>query len=130
MPNVWVSNAELIDKWTILEIKRIKLDSEHQKVHIAIEQGLLLAEVEKLKMSFDIDSLERKLFEVNLHIWDLMDSIYRIKSPDLAYASLSMEITLYNQKRAILKRELDELTSSTTFEEKSFFEKEAELLQE
>ena len=128
MPEVWVSNGEFIDKWTILEIKSEMINAKLQNSKIKIELDLLSPHFKEVTSKFDIETLISQLSSTNLEIWRLMDLIYAIKDPTQEYAKLSMKITYLNQKRAFIKREIDLITGSITNEEKSYFSDSSQLL--
>jgi hypothetical protein len=56
-------------------------------------------------------------------IWHLMESLYAITQPQNSqYVELTLEITKLNQKRAFIKKKIDQLSDSTLTEAKSYFE--------
>ena len=130
MPEVWVSNGEFADKWTILEIKLGMFTSETQKANVQVELGLLTEAYQILSSNPRLIDLIAQLKSTNLEIWNLMDSIYNMKEPTERYAKLSLEITFQNQKRAFIKREIDKESGSETSEEKSYFTNVAQLVDE
>ena len=123
MPFVEVSNGELADKWTIIEIKTALLLNPDQLKNLSIEASGLEPMIMELKANSSVRLLIAQLKETNLVIWKLMEKLYELHADiDSTYLWLSIEITEYNQKRAFLKKEIDALSQSSFSEAKSFFE--------
>lgn len=123
MPFVEVSNGELADKWTIIEIKTALLVNPDQLKNLSIEASGLEPMIMELKANSSVRLLIAQLKETNLVIWKLMEKLYELHADiDSTYLWLSIEITEYNQKRAFLKKEIDALSQSSFSEAKSFFE--------
>jgi ABC-type phosphate transport system auxiliary subunit len=123
MPKVYISNGELIDKWTILLIKLEKLKDEKQVLNVSTEIELIRENVNLLEQTFFVSKEIMDLRQTNLIIWDLMDELYKIKSPNLEYGSLCFEVIKLNQRRSFIKREIDQKTKEDFNEEKSYFSK-------
>ena len=121
MPNVYISNGELIDKWTILEIKLEKLTGQNQILNVKKEIDLIGIDVQRIQRSFSIDEEIFRLKQTNLLIWCLMDELYKMRSPDLNYGKICFEVIRENQRRSFVKREIDLLTKEEFNEEKSYF---------
>jgi|688.fasta_scaffold611572_2 hypothetical protein len=122
MPFIEVSVGELLDKWSILEIKLEKLKKEKQQANI-IKEMSALAEICKVYLGeTEINALYSEMYKVNLEIWIGMDQLYEIKSEEVnRFVELTNFITEMNKKRAYLKKEIDVLASSQFSEEKSYF---------
>ena len=123
MPIIEVSNGELADKWSINQIKSSLLRDSTQLHILQLEYLSLAPEVEKLFQIKHVKSEVMILKETNLMIWHLMESLYAImQSQDSLYIELTIEITELNQKRAFIKKKIDQLSNSTLTEAKSYFE--------
>jgi hypothetical protein len=126
MPLVEISNGELADKWTIIQIKTGLLVNPDQLKNLSIEASRLEPLVNELSANAEVQSLISRLKDTNLVIWNLMEKLYELHSDlNASYLSLTIEITEYNQKRAFLKKEIDTLSKSSFTEAKSFFENAA-----
>jgi len=121
MPKVYISNGELIDKWTILLIKVEKLTDGKQVLNVNTEIELIREDVHLIEQTFLISKEILDLKQTNLMIWDLMDELYKIKSPNLDYAKICFEVIKLNQRRSFIKREIDQKTKENFNEEKSYF---------
>ena len=121
MPLIEVSFGELVDKYTILQIKYEHLSLESQKTMVYTELSSLKPDVDKCLQNENLVRIASELKDVNLKIWFLMDELYSLDTPSAEYAQLTWDITIQNQKRAFLKKTIDSELSSRFSEEKSFF---------
>ena len=121
MPQVEVSHGELVDKWTILEIKNEQLVDTEQLKNIQREMNAMSPAIQEFIGS--IPQLHKDLFETNLVIWNLMNELYKKDdSHGSQYVTLTIEITKFNQKRSFIKKEIDLFCKSDFSEAKSYFE--------
>jgi hypothetical protein len=122
MPLVEVSVGELLDKWSILEIKSKRLKKPKQQQNIQSEMGKL---AQTCKIYLDdpaIGNLYEELFSANLSIWLGMDEYYALDSAAKSeFIDLTIRITELNKVRAYLKKEIDNKFESEFSEEKSYF---------
>ena len=116
-----VSNGEIIDKLTIIEIKleRIKDKSKQENLKKEYE--------ELIKISSSIistsDPLYKALYEVNCELWDIEDHIRDLeRNKDFGedFISTARAVYVKNDKRSELKREINIKTLSGLIEEKSY----------
>lgn len=128
MPLVEVSMGEFVDRWSILHVKSRKLTQVSQLRNIEAELAQVESEINTLKKNSDLLMLVDSLLNCNLEIWDAMDTLYQIHTPNLEYAKLSLEITRLNQQRAFLKKKIDSVVGYKFSEEKSFFEDQTQLV--
>lgn len=124
MPKVEISFGELMDRVSILEIKLEMLFTEDQKKTVALELFTLREQASEILAVASLRKVVDELKEVNLFIWKLMDQLYDLHEPSAEYADLTWDITIHNQRRAFLKKEIDATLGSRFSEEKSFFSKE------
>jgi hypothetical protein len=116
-----VSNGEIIDKLTILQIKLERIKDKAKLVNIKKEYD------EVIKISSSIisteDPLYTGLYEVNCELWDIEDHIRdleRKKEFGEEFISTARAVYIKNDKRSLLKREINIKTSSGLTEEKSY----------
>ena len=116
-----VSLGELIDKITILEIKGIHMTGIKLK-NIDKELKLLKNIIQDKNLEIDID-LINNLKEVNNNIWEIEDNI-RIKESnqefDKEFIELARSVYKENDKRASIKKEINQKYNSELVEEKSY----------
>ena len=119
--NVPISIGELIDKISILEIKKDKLKNIKLK-NILKELSFLRAVLEKNSI-FVPDEIFLQLKSINLTLWNIEDKI-RIKEKnkefDNEFIELARSVYLNNDRRSEKKKELNLMFKSEIIEEKSY----------
>ena len=121
--NAPISIGELVDKITILEIKKNKLQQSKLK-NVLKELSFLRKLMEKHKIEITED-LFTQLQEINLTLWNIEDQI-RIKEKnkefDNAFIELARSVYFNNDKRAEIKKSINLLSNSEITEEKLYSE--------
>jgi len=119
--NAPISIGELVDKITILEIKKIKL-KQSKLENVLRELSLLRKLMEKHKIEITND-LFTQLKEINLKLWNIEDQI-RIKEKnkefDNTFIELARSVYFSNDKRAEIKKRINRLSNSEIIEEKFY----------
>ncbi len=119
--HVPISIGELIDKITILEIKKDKLKNLKLK-NILKELSFLRAVLEKNSILIP-DEIYFQLKTINYKLWDIEDKI-RIKEKnkefDNEFIELARSVYLNNDRRSETKKELNIIFNSEIIEEKSY----------
>jgi hypothetical protein len=123
-PRISVSHGELIDKITILRIKRERIRDQGKLTNIHRELDALESIWSACASSSTaLDELVAQLKAVNEALWDIEDEL-RIKEArrefDAEFIELARNVYFTNDKRAALKREINELLRSTLVEEKEY----------
>ncbi len=116
-----VSNGEIIDKLTIIQIKLERITDKAKLENLKKEYD------ELIKVSASIistnDQLYKSLYEVNCELWDIEDHIRdleRSKDFNDDFIATARAVYFKNDKRSELKREINIKTSSGLIEEKSY----------
>ena len=120
--------GELIDKLTILEIKRTKIKDKNKKKLILNELNHLKKEFAGIKdkdknLYIKISVLMDKLSVVNKKLWEIEDSIRRHESKkDFGdeFIQLARQVYLNNDKRFNLKNKIDTMYNSEIQEVKEY----------
>ena len=116
-----ISIGELIDKITILEIKQINMTGIKLK-NINKEMKLLKNILQDKNLEINID-LIKNLKKVNKKLWEIEDNI-RIKESnqefDEEFIKLARSVYIENDKRASIKKEINQKYNSDLVEEKSY----------
>ena len=116
-----VSLGELIDKITILEIKQIHMTGIKLK-NVDKELKMLKNIIQVKNIEIDID-LINELKKVNSNLWEIEDNI-RIKESnqefDKEFIELARSVYKENDKRATIKKEINQKFHSDLIEEKSY----------
>ena len=124
MPTIAVSWGELIDKITILEIKEQRLTSPVAVANVRNELAALARVFAELKpVPAGLDALKRDLKAINDALWDI-ENRTRAKEAakvfDQEFIELTRSVYLNNDKRAGIKRQINELLNSGLVEEKQY----------
>lgn len=116
-----ISIGELIDKITILEIKQIYMTGIKLK-NINKEMKLLKDILQDKNLEVNID-LIKNLKKINKKLWEIEDNI-RIKESnqefDEEFIKLARSVYIENDKRASIKKEINQKYNSDLVEEKSY----------
>ena len=113
-----VSNGEIVDKLTILELKRQNAQTQEQARHIEEELNYLQPIVESMDIPMDILT---QLREVNKKLWEVEDMLreYERKSNfNGQFITFARAVYQTNNARFRLKSKINELTKSLFVEEK------------
>lgn len=115
-----ISPGELIDRITILEIKQKAITDETKLKNVNYELSTLLqVDLRGGNKADELKKLHTKLREVNQNIWDSENDVREFWNDDAKFAAAARNSHFYNDERAKLKREINELLGSKIIEEKS-----------
>jgi hypothetical protein len=121
-----VGVGELIDKITILKIKAEHMTDAAKLKNVKHELDVLRrARAEHLVPSTDLDRLEDALRQVNEDLWVIEDDIRACEAArDFGpkFIELARSVYIQNDKRAEIKKSINELCGSSIVEEKSYTE--------
>ena len=121
---VEVSVGELLDKLSILEIKKEKIKDKDKLKFINDEYKILKSEFDKNVKSDDrLDKLFDALKEINSRLWVIEDDKRLCeKNSDFGekFVKLSRDVHLLNDNRAKLKLEINNYTGSKIKEIKEY----------
>lgn len=116
-----VSNGEIVDKLTILKIKKDNITDNEKLINISKEYDYLYQIVfNDLKIAEDDYN---ELMIVNKKLWDVEDKIRdkeRNQEFDSQFIELSRSVYITNDKRSEIKKSINLKTKSTFVEEKSY----------
>jgi hypothetical protein len=123
-PTIQVSWGELIDKITILEIKKKRLKSQESVTNVQNELAELMSIVHyTLTKRQDLVDLKQQLKSVNENLWEIEDKIRAkeaAKSFDQEFIELARSVYMNNDERGDLKRRINVLLGSKFGEEKQY----------
>jgi len=118
-----VSNGEIIDKLTILQIKlemisdKIKIDNIKKEYDSLVPAAKAIIDLE--------NKLVKDLKDINLELWKIEDEIREMEnSSDFGTKFIELARSVYkkNDIRARVKKEINNFTGSELTEEKSYKE--------
>jgi uncharacterized protein DUF6165 len=118
-----ISVGELIDKITILRIKADKIRDGAARRNVGHELERLVQIRAGLELDADLGEWEGQLLEVNLRLWKVEDDLRdleRLGDFGARFVELARSVYTLNDRRAALKRRINEVTSSGIVDEKSY----------
>jgi hypothetical protein len=125
MIKIPVSVGELIDKLSILHIKKIKI-SNPEKLEFITKEFELLHNMSSYYLNDEnISKYYHNLVEINLKLWEVEDEIRiieNIKLFDSKFVQLARQVYLINDERFSVKNMINELTDSEIREQKEYVE--------
>ena len=120
-----ISAGELIDKITILEIKKIKI-TDTEKLKEVDKELISLNNTMKnfMKDESAIVNLKEKLKGINLKLWDIEDGKRNAEKNNefgKEFIELARNVYKFNDERAKIKSEINLILNSNIREVKSHF---------
>lgn len=116
-----VSNGEIIDKLTIIEIKLERISDPAKQVNLKKEYDVLMSASKSIIGKSD--PLYKQLYDVNCELWEIEDRIRdleRNKDFGSEFISTARAVYIKNDRRSEIKREINLKTDSGLIEEKSY----------
>jgi Flp pilus assembly protein TadD len=120
---VEVAPGELLDKITILQIKSERITDPAKLRNVHAELRALAGPRESLGQSAALAELTAQLKAVNERLWDIEDEIRlceRARDFGPRFIELARSVYVTNDRRAAVKRAINELLNSHLVEEKSY----------
>lgn len=124
-PSVPVSWGELIDKITILEIKREQISDPGARAHVENEWTQLCAIAAPALQVGAVKPLVQALQTVNRALWQIEDDIRHLDAQGefgAGFIALAQSVYRRNDERARLKRQINDALGSELVEQKSYAE--------
>jgi len=119
-----VSAGELIDKISILKIKKNKIKNKSKLKNINHELSLLKKIYQNnFKKNKKIIIFEKKLILINKKLWEIEDKIRLHESKknfNKDFIKLARAVYFTNDQRSDIKKKINKLTGSLIIEEKSY----------
>ena len=119
-----VAPGELIDKLTILEIKRERIQDPAKLANVEVERAALQSACDAaIPASPALLALRAQLRGVNARLWDIEDEIRdceREQDFGPKFVALARAVYRTNDQRSEIKREINLLLGSSLIEEKSY----------
>ena len=121
---VEVSVGELLDKISILEIKKEKIKNAEKLEYILNELSILKDELKNnIKSNAKLDQLYQSLKIINARLWVIEDDKRKCekeKNFTENFIKLSRDVHILNDDRAKIKLKINELTGSKIKEIKEY----------
>ena len=119
-----VSIGELLDKISILEIKKEKIKDPDKQKFINEEYSVLKNQLDKnIKTSEKLNELFQSLKKINEKLWVIEDEkrlCEKEKEFDEKFIKLSRDVHFFNDDRAKIKLEINNITGSKIKEIKEY----------
>lgn len=119
-----ISAGELVDKITILRVKAARIGDPAKEANVRKELGMLEAlAAEALPQTPEIERLTGELGEINGALWDIEDGkrdCERRQEFGEKFVALARSVYVENDRRAAIKRAINEAAGSDIVEEKSY----------
>lgn len=118
------SPGELIDKITILEIKRDRIQDVEKRENVLFELNQLNQSIaDQLENYESILDLKAELKQINEMLWDIEDDIRDCERQQHfgdRFIELARSVYITNDKRAEVKKNINIQLGSSIIEEKSY----------
>lgn len=117
------SPGELIDKITILRLKRAHIDDAAKLANVEFEAARLDEIATALPKSGALERLTEELYQINAGLWQIEDDIRACEArgdfgPE--FIRLARAVYRTNDRRSAVKREINLALDSALIEEKSY----------
>ena len=123
MVSVPVSVGEMIDKLSILQVKKKKISNPEKLSYVNKEFELLYNLSADFLNNMEIENLYHELVKTNSSLWDIEDKL-RVAEKDQKFdeefISLARKVYFTNDERFRLKNEINLITSSEIREIKDY----------
>ena len=123
MISIPVSIGEMIDKLSILQVKKTKI-SDEIKLKFVNKEFEILHDLSSIHLNnLEIESLYHQLIEINSSLWDVEDKLRVLekeKKFEGEFISLARKVYFTNDERFRLKNEINSITSSEIREVKDY----------
>ena len=120
-----ISAGELLDKITILEIKKEKINDIQKLKDVEKELlSLTTTSEDQIPDKSKIEGLIKSLKKINLKLWDIEENKRKAekdKKFDEAFIKLSRDVYKSNDERAKIKLKINEILGSNIKEVKSHY---------
>ena len=119
-----ISAGELVDKITILEIKKEKITNKEKLIEIKKELDSLTNTFNKsIKKNINLETLTKELKNTNLKLWDIEDKKRELEKKQgfgKEFIDLARNVYKSNDERAKIKLKINEALGSNIKEVKSY----------
>ena len=121
--NVPISLGELVDKITILKIKKSLISDSNKLKYVESELALLASVLNTSSVEVP-EILQQKLYAVNLSLWNIEDEIREMeKRSDFGdkFVELARSVYQTNDLRSIIKQDITNLDKNSVIREQKSY---------
>jgi hypothetical protein len=118
-----VSIGEVVDKYTILTIKKLFIHDSEKLANIEKEWKLIKSSLVKKYPETLTDPFTQELYDINKKLWKVEDDIRDCEHKSYfgeKFVELAREVYQLNDVRAIIKKQINQKYGSELVEEKSY----------
>jgi hypothetical protein len=119
-----ISAGELVDKITILKIKKEKITNKEKLIEIKKELDSLTDTFNKsIKKNINLETLTKELKNINLKLWDIEDKKRELEKKQefgKEFIELARNVYKSNDERAKIKLKINKALGSNIKEVKSY----------
>ncbi len=119
-----ISAGELVDKITILKIKKEKITNKEKLIEIKKELDSLINTFNKsIKKNINLETFTKELKNINLKLWDVEDKKRELEKKQefgKEFIELARNVYKSNDERAKIKLKINEALGSNIKEVKSY----------
>ena len=119
-----ISAGELVDKITILKIKKEKITNKEKLIEIKKELDSLTNTFNKsIKKNINLETLTKELENINLKLWDIENKKRELEKKQefgKEFIELARNVYKSNDERAKIKLKINEALGSNIKEVKSY----------
>jgi len=116
-----VSNGEVVDKYTILQIKAKHISDAEKLKNVIAEKDVLEKSVMQIynvgTYQLELERLQQDLYNINLTLWNIEDQIREHERMELFnddFIELARSAYYINNERSDVKKNIDILTGSNS----------------
>ncbi len=118
-----ISVGELLDKISILEIKKKKINDKKKLIFINNEHKVLNSIKKNIKLKNEVNHFYKQLKKINENLWNIENKIRKhekLGKFDKNFISLARKVYFTNDKRSKIKLKINTFTGSNIVEMKSY----------
>ena len=119
-----ISCGELVDKLTILQIKKIKIIEKNKLEQVNKEYEYLMKIYSDILKKFpNLNEMYDRLYQINLKLWEIEDKVRMCEKNDKfdqSFIDLARNVYQTNDLRFTIKNEINEYLNSDVKEQKSY----------
>ena len=119
-----ISCGELVDKLTILQIKKIKIKEKNKLEQVNKEFEYLMKTCSDILKKFpNLNEMYDRLYQINLKLWEIEDKVRLFEKNDKfdqSFIDLARNVYQTNDLRFTIKNEINEYLNSDVKEQKSY----------
>jgi hypothetical protein len=118
-----VSIGEVVDKYTILTIKKLFIHDNEKLLNVEKEWKIIKAALLKKYPETLTEPLTQELYDINKRLWKVEDDLRDCEHKNYfgeKFVELAREVYQLNDVRAIIKKQINTKYGSELMEEKSY----------